>query len=1051
MDQNLDDEILKQYGGSKLNDLNSILHTFQDSDDEITTMRHSPYYEWEGLRDIMISSKNDFLLLSLNIQSIRAKFDKLMALLKFMNEKDCIFSAICLQETWLKDNADVSLLHIPGYHLIHQGTRCSEHGGLIVYLSDKFTYRIKNVYNASSRWEGLFLDVYHEDLKSKIVIGNIYRPPRRNNCNGEIKLFLDEFKPVVQNLNKEKAAIFLPGDYNLNLLDIGEREKIQEYHDLLTTNGMFPKITLPTRFSRRSCSLIDQIFCKLPSVTQHSLSGILFGTLSDHFGCFTSVNLFKDKKQAKPKYTRVYNHSENNVQNFCIELESSLNNTVFNSNLCSDPNVNYNKFEQIVIDTKQKHMPSKLEKVKRYKHKLSPWITSGIIKSIKFRDQLYKKMKSCLPDSESYATQRINLNTYNSMLQKSIRQAKTSYYGQEFEKHKHDSRKTWSTIKKLVNRNKSTRELPNYFLINNVKVVDSKIIADKFNQFFTNIGPSLASKIKTDSPCSYTTFLKQNILSSFRFSLVTSESVEKIIQSLKPKSSSGHDEISTLLLKRISLLVSGPLTLMINQSLLTGIFPDKLKIAKVIPLFKKDNPYIFDNYRPISLLPSFSKVFEKVVFIQVYEYFHSNKLLYKSQYGFRADHSTELASLELCDRILKHLDDGKLPVTIFLDLSKAFDTLDHNILLKKLHYYGIQNVALYWFKSYLSDRQQYIDLNGTESGMLKLSTGVPQGSILGPLLFLIYMNDIHEVSDKFSSILYADDTTLDSPLCSFDILSDTNTYNNANVTRNINLELKNITDWLAVNKLSLNVKKTKFMIFHYRQRNISGYIPEIKIGDIMIDRVHDFNFLGLTIDENMTWKAHTHKIANKISRSCGIINSLKNILPRTILFTLYNSMILPHLQYSILSWGFNPGKVSTLQKRAIRLITRSKYNAHTDPLFKKYGLLALEDIFNISVLKFYYKLKKNKLPHYLQNMFEEYEPQHMYDTRHRCNTRPESTRKTSSKCIRYHLPILIEKTPDLVTNKTETHSPKGFSNYAKRYYLDLYKIECTVENCYVCK
>ena len=169
----------------------------------------------------------------------------------------------------------------------------------------------------------------------------------------------------------------------------------------------------------------------------------------------------------------------------------------------------------------------------------------------------------------------------------------------------------------------------------------------------------------------------------------------------------------------------------------TGIFPERLKIAKVIPLHKKDDPYIFDNYRPISLLTSVSKVFEKVVFQQVYDYFHTNKLLYKSQYGFRADHSTELASLELCDRILRYLDEGKIPITIFLDLSKAFDTLDHGILLDKLNYYGIKNTALNWFRSYLTQRYQYIDINGTSSEMLQIKTGVQQGSFLGPLLFLI--------------------------------------------------------------------------------------------------------------------------------------------------------------------------------------------------------------------------------------------------------------------------------------------------------------------------
>ena len=200
----------------------------------------------------------------------------------------------------------------------------------------------------------------------------------------------------------------------------------------------------------------------------------------------------------------------------------------------------------------------------------------------------------------------------------------------------------------------------------------------------------------------------------------------------------------------------------------------------------------------------------------------------------------------------------------------------------------------------------------------------------------------------------------------------------------------------------------------------------------------------------MSWKSHTSKIANKISRSLGIINSLKNILPRTILLTLYNSLILPHLQYSILCWGFNTGRVGTLQKRAIRLITRNKYNSHTEPIFKQLGLLKLEDIFHLSMLKFYYKLQKNTLPHYLQNMFIVNAPQHSYDTRNRSSFKPISNRTSSSKCIRLYMPYFIEKTPVLITQKTETHSPKGFSNYAKIYYISLYKNECLINNCYIC-
>ena len=276
---------------------------------------------------------------------------------------------------------------------------------------------------------------------------------------------------------------------------------------------------------------------------------------------------------------------------------------------------------------------------------------------------------------------------------------------------------------------------------------------------------------------------------------------------MKPKSSSRHDNISSILLKKISIYIAPVLALIVNQSLKTGIFPEKLKIAQVMPLYKKDSPYVLDNYRPISLLPVISKVFEKVVHIQVYEYMVKNKLLYESQYGFRQEHSTELASLEFTDRVLRHLDNNKLPITIFLDLTKAFDTLDHTILLNKLDYYGIKDTPLLWFKSYLTNRYQYVDYNGIVSSNLPLTTGVSQGSILGPLMFIIYMNDIYKVSNKFHSILYADDTTLESPLCTFDTSALNHKYNLDLLSRYINSELNLIYEWLYLNKLSLNIKK----------------------------------------------------------------------------------------------------------------------------------------------------------------------------------------------------------------------------------------------------
>ena len=562
----------------------------------------------------------------------------------------------------------------------------------------------------------------------------------------------------------------------------------------------------------------------------------------------------------------------------------------------------------------------------------------------------------------------------------------------------------------------------------------------------------MSKSIHCDANTTYKTYLKNKIAFSFEFKTIATKDVENAIKQLKSKSSTGYDNLSTKLLnKQISPVISIALTNIINQSLCTGIFPNKLKIAKVLPLFKKGNPHVFGNYRPISLLPSISKIFEKTVYKQLYDYLISNKLLYKSQYGFRHGHSTELASLELTDRIMKDLDNKRIPIAIFLDLSKAFDTLDHEILLYKLKYYGVKNSALSWFQSYLSDRYQFVDYDGNTSAMLPISTGVPQGSILGPLLFLVYMNDINEVCKTFKSILYADDTTLAEPLCSFDVHIDRQPYNRDVISANINLELKQIHTWLSANKLSLNIPKTKFMIFHNKQRKIDNIVPNLVIDGHIIERVHDFNFLGLTIDQNMSWDPHINKISSKISRTLGTMNKLKNFLPTHVLKLIYNSLILPHLQYAILAWGFKLSRVFKLQKRAVRLITKSKYNSHTEPLFKSMNLLKVEDIFKFHALKLFHKSCSGNLPEYFSNMFTVNPRSHTYETRHRySNIHQTSNTSSGSNCVRYFIPKLLSDIPQSIKDKIETHSLHGFSVYVKNYFIEQYTILCEIENCYVC-
>ena len=418
---------------------------------------------------------------------------------------------------------------------------------------------------------------------------------------------------------------------------------------------------------------------------------------------------------------------------------------------------------------------------------------------------------------------------------------------------------------------------------------------------------------------------------------------------------------------------------------------------------------------------SISKVFEKVVYNQLSTYLSTNQLLYGSQHGFRKQHSTETATLELVDSLLQTLDSGKLPISIFLDLSKAFDTLDHVILINKLKHYGISGTPLNWICNYLTDRQQFVQYKGTMSNTRPIVTGVPQGSVLGPLLFIIYINDIHCASNKFKSILYADDTTLVGSLQSFESQTHPNDY--TTLSNNINKELSHISEWLNANKLSLNKDKTKYMIHHFSQRDVSQLKLTLNLEGKQIQGICEFNFLGTTIEETLNWAPHTDRIANKISRTLGVMNKLKQFLPTYTLRTMYNSLILPHQNFSILSWGLHTSRLSKLQKRAVRIITRNKYNAHTEPILKYLGLLKVNDIFTLQCLKFYFKCTHGRAPLFFASFFTRNTARHDHNTRQR--HQPEilfSHTSRARKCIKFHIPLLLRSIPPCIIDKIYTVS-----------------------------
>ena len=372
---------------------------------------------------------------------------------------------------------------------------------------------------------------------------------------------------------------------------------------------------------------------------------------------------------------------------------------------------------------------------------------------------------------------------YRNKLNQLIRSAERKHFHDVLLEHKSNLKKSWQVIKSVINKRKCT-PVNTKFEVNGATTNDGNVIANKFNSFFVNVGTVLAQSISpTDkNPVDY---IQQDMISNLYFDPVTEQEIYKIIGTFKD-SAAGWDDLKSSMIKHIKESITTPLVNICNRSFETGIFPSELKIANVVPIYKSGDEMVFSNYRPVSVLPVFSKLLERLVYNRLISHINENKLLYEYQFGFQKGKSTYLAIMMLVDKSTEALDQGECVVGVFLDFSKAFDTVDHNILLQKMHRYGICGVELLWFEDYLSNRMQYVTHNNHKSFREKITCGVPQGSILGPILFLLYINDLASVSEFCFSVLFADDTNM--------FIKDMNV-----LCRQLNEDLRNIQEWLQCN------------------------------------------------------------------------------------------------------------------------------------------------------------------------------------------------------------------------------------------------------------
>ena len=453
------------------------------------------------------------------------------------------------------------------------------------------------------------------------------------------------------------------------------------------------------------------------------------------------------------------------------------------------------------------------------------------------------------------------------------RKGKKAYFSKRFLENKDNSSKVWKEIRSLVNL-KPGKTSSIKILDENDKVTsDSKKISNIFNEHYATLGAKVQQKIPTQEG-DYRFYLDKRDKNGKRFinpdgctfylSPTGPVEVEKIINDLNVKKSIGPFGVPVFLLKKFKTFFSFWLSELVNLSFETGLFPDVLKIAKVNPLHKKESKLDHRNYRPISLLSVVSKIFEKLIYKRIYFYLDQKKLIYSKQFGFRANYSTNHAIISLTEHIRKLLDKGDYVCGVFVDLEKAFDTVHHEILCDKIKAYGLRGNVNNLLKSYSSDRKQYVSINGFDSEVKNVTCGVPQGSSLGPLLFLLYINDFYLCLSHTSCGHFADDTFI--------------IYNSKKaktIETVINTELKEVIKWLRLNKLSLNAAKTELIFFHSYKHQLDYDKVFINFNGIRLKPVEYIKYLGIFIDKNLNWNQHVHNLSILLSRANGILSKLR--------------------------------------------------------------------------------------------------------------------------------------------------------------------------------
>lgn len=885
--------------------------------------------------------------------------------------EECEPTVMCISEHGLKDH-EISNLIFPGYNNISNfcRTKYKSGGALIIAKNNvkcKRYTKIKSDINQQKVFEITACYLKYEEFSMVIIC--IYRSP-----SGNVDDFLNSLYEALASVDPSERIV-LVGDFNIDLAPDVDGRYAEKLIDTVNSIGLKQTIFEYTRITESSATTVDNIFTNLDDKLFQA--GVVELAVSDHAGQEIVIS-FEKKHHCSDnsKTSNSYFVREYDPYNLCL-FKTELTDLRFKKEM------NFKTFYYFLQDRNNRYLPVK-EKIMKLTQKIYDQSINEQRKTMRRLACLKIKNRE---NTETYAEYARQLKISKQKCKKLIAEAKAKQIGHCIANSSNISKTSWKIINS--SRQQCNRDDIEKIVHNGREIEDVTGIANTLNEFFvTSVNDTHVNYSYDVEKFKYISYPKNN----FSITEASTDEVKGIIMQLKNSKSEASDSLSNTLLKNLINEISPYLTHFINKSIHSGEYPEELKVTKIIPLYKKNEKTNPINYRPLALVSPIAKVFENVIHKQLYRYCEANNLIYKYQYGFRKKRNTEMA-VEQCIKLLSSNNDSAMTtVLVAIDLSKAFDLVHHDVLLHKLKLLGLDEIAINWFTSYLKGRKQYVNCKKTKfkvnSRIRVIIYGVPQGSVLGPLLFIVFINDIHQfivhklkdTSITFHLILYADDVLL---LITHkdEMTLEINTY----------VVLNLFWQWCQINGMNINIPKTEYMLIK-NNPNVDIHLT-VKL-NIMLECVECINYLGFKLDQNLKYSEHINYLVKKLNSTIFVLRYMAQFCDRKILLLIYHSLFFSHIRYGFLVWSNcdtnSMKRVFSLQKKAIKIIFNVKRDESCKNVFMANELITVPSLkIANDAIKFF------SLKHTLQRNNDV----HSYQTRNREAIRTVDGRRKENKEI----------------------------------------------------